>query len=208
MALEKGAFSQHSKGFWALLLHNKKEQWHTQDSAQVGQQFPHRFMWKLYRLRENMLEGSHACLQVEYRVFHSQKKYSSNLLLQVLLNVIHHEEEQYSCTNTTWNSNLKEPIVSKIYVTIHTEKAFSITKIRTILHNCIFQTCISECRKKAFYQIQIWKLPNMHWEAKFTLWGAQMLTQIYMTHARQNSRLEVRASSPNPSPKPRFWGGS
>lgn len=101
MALEKGAFSQHSKGFWALLLHNKKDQWHTQDSAHVGQQFPHRFMWKLDRLRENMLEGSHACLHVEYRVFHSQKKYSSNLLLQVLLNVIHNEEEQNSCTNTT-----------------------------------------------------------------------------------------------------------
>lgn len=149
MALEKGAFSQHSKGFWALLLHNKKHQWHTQDSAQVGQQFPHRFMWKLHRLRENMLEGSHACLHVEYRVFHSQKKYSSNLLLQVLLNVIRNEEEQYSCTNTTWNSNLKEPIVSNIY--INTEKAFSVTKIRTILHNYVFQTCILECRKKAFF---------------------------------------------------------
>lgn len=74
-----------------LYCYITKTKWHIQDSAEVGQQFPHRFTWKFYRLRENMLEGSHACLHVEYGVFHSQKKYSSNLLLQVLLNVIHNE---------------------------------------------------------------------------------------------------------------------
>lgn len=55
--------------------------WHIQDSAEVGQQFPHRFTWKIYRLRENMLEGSHACLQVEYGVFYSQKKIFLELTL-------------------------------------------------------------------------------------------------------------------------------
>ena len=74
-----------------LYCYKTKTKWHIQDLAKVGQEFPHIFTWKLNRLRENMLEGSHACLHMEYGVFHSQKKYASNLLLQVLLNVIHNE---------------------------------------------------------------------------------------------------------------------
>lgn len=42
-------------------------------------------------------------------------------------------------------------------------------------------------QKKGFFQIQIWNLPNMHGEAKVTLWGAEKLYQIYVTHARQSS---------------------
>lgn len=36
-------------------------------------------------------------------------------------------------------------------------------------------------QKKGFFQIQIWKLPDMHWEAKVTLWEGKNLPNLYDT---------------------------